>query len=106
MKNKGELAPIESRRWTRPADYGGVFARRVTARRKREAIRRTQPVAPQLLLSTLPFLALIGALALLAIGIMVMAFPGNQPQHKVASVQHEKGVAANGWLKEAEKEFH
>lgn len=106
MKKKGELAPIESRRWTRAEDYGGVFALRVTARRKRESVQRTQPQEPRLWLSTLPFLALIGALALLAVGIMVMAFPGNQPQHKVASVQHEKGVAANGWLKEAEKEFH
>lgn len=106
MKNKGDLAPIESRRWTRAADYGGVFALRVTARRKREAVHRTQPEEPRLWLSTLPFLALIGALALLAVGIMVMAFPGNQPQHRIASVEHEKGVAANGWLKEAEKEFH
>ncbi len=106
MKNKGELAPIESRRWTRAADYGGVFALRVTARRKREPVHRTQPEEPRLWLSTLPFLALIGGLALLAVGIMVIAFPGNQPQHKVASIEHEKGVAANGWLKEAEKEFH
>ena len=106
MENKGELAPIESRRWTRAADYGGVFALRVTARRKREKLRRTQPESPRLLLSTLPFLVLIGALALLAVGIMVMAFPGNQPQHRIASVEHEKGVAANGWLKEARKEFH
>lgn len=106
MKKKGELAPIESRRWTRAADYGGVFALRVTARRKREQVRRTEPESPRLLLSTVPFLALIGGLALLAVAIMVAAFPGSQPQHKLASVEHERGVASKGWLQEAEKEFH
>ncbi len=32
------------------------------------------------MLSTLPYLVLIGALAVLAIGIMIIAFPGAQPQ--------------------------
>ena len=37
MKNKGELAPPELRRWTRVDDYIGAMARRRTERRKREA---------------------------------------------------------------------
>jgi hypothetical protein len=107
MKNKGELAPPESRRWTRMDDYLGAMARRRTARQSREPRRvRTQPEAPRLLLSTIPFLALMGALAILAVAIMVLAWPGAQPQlAQQRPVLHEQGVAPKGWLQEAEKEF-
>jgi hypothetical protein len=105
MKNKGELAPFEPRRWTRANDYLGVMARRRTARRKREHRPRTQPEAPRLLLSTIPFLVLIGALAILAVAIMVMAWPGNQPQPRHQLAQRERGIAPKGWFQEAEKEF-
>jgi len=106
MKNKGELAPAEHRRWTQADDYLGAMARRRTARRTRETGSRTQPEAPRLLLSTIPFLGLIGALAVLAIAIMVVAWPGNQPQPARHAVAKEQGVAAKGWFQEAEKEFH
>ena len=43
---------------------------------------RTQTDQPHFLLSTLPFLVLLGALALLAALIFVAAFPGSQPQPK------------------------
>jgi anti-sigma factor RsiW len=105
MKNKGELAPPEPLRWTRADDYLGVMARRRTARRQRERGPRTQPESPRLLLSTIPFLALIGALAILAVGIMIIAWPGNQPQPAPKPVPHEQGVAAKGWFQEAEKDF-
>ena len=107
MKNKGELAPPEPQRWTRADDYLGVMARRRTARHRREPRPpRTQPEAPRLLLSTIPFLALIGALAILAIGIMVAAWPGAQPQHAQHPAQPEQGVAAKGWFQEAQRDFH
>jgi hypothetical protein len=106
MENKGELAPSESRRWTRIDDYLGAMARRRTARHKREASRRTQPEHPLALLSTVPFAALLAGLAVLAAAIMVAAWPGSQPQPTIAQVQHEQGVAPRGWLQEAEKQFH
>jgi len=107
MRNKGELAPPEPRRWTRVDDYLGAMMLRGTARRSRKWRPRTQPEAPRLLLSTIPFLALIAALAMLGVAIMVVAWPGaqlQQPQHHVA--QPEQGVAARGWFQEAEKDFH
>ncbi len=108
MKNKGELAPSESNRWTRIDDYVGAMARRRTARRSREPILRTQPAEPRALLSTVPFVGLLAALAVLAASIMIVAWPGSQPrpQPQPQLVQHEKGIAAKGWLQEAEKQFH
>jgi len=106
VENKGDVAPLRPPRWTRADDYIGTFARRRTARRHREPQRRTQPEAPRLLLSTIPFIALIGALAVLAIGIMVAAWPGAQPRPADRPVQKEQGVAAKGWFQEAQKEFH
>jgi anti-sigma factor RsiW len=105
MKNKGELAPPEPRRWTRADDYLGAMARRRTARRQREPGPRTQAESPRLLLSTIPFIALIGALAILAVGIMIVAWPGSQPRPAAKLIPHEQGVAAKGWFQEAEKDF-
>lgn len=106
MRNKGELAPPESERWTRSDDYVGAMARRRSERKKREPkLERTQPEAPRLLLSTLPFLALIGALAVLAVAIMVVAWPGSQPPPVAHPIAHQQGVASKGWMQEAEKEF-
>jgi hypothetical protein len=57
------------------------------------------------LLSTIPFLALFAALAILAVAIMVIAWPGNQPQVETRPLPHEQGVAPKGWLQKAEKDF-
>lgn len=93
--------------WTRPEDYVMAMAVKRTARRKREPRPRTEPEVPRFSLSTLPFLALLGALALLAVGIMIVAFPGTQPQLKHEQVAaREQGVANRGWFQEAQKEFH
>ena len=105
MNNKGELAPPEFQRWTRADDYLGALARRRTARRKREDRVRTQPESPRLLLSTIPFLALIAALAILAVGIMVIAWPGTHPMHAQSQAERERGVAPKGWLQKADKEY-
>ena len=106
MKNKGELAPSESNRWTRIDHYLGAMARRRTSRRRREPILRTQPDEPRALLSTVPFVGLLAALAVLAASIIIIAWPGSQPPAKPQPVQHERGIAAKGWLQEAEKQFH
>ena len=93
--------------WTRPDDYLGAMARKRTFRRAREPKQRTQPERPRLLLSTVPFLALLGLLAVLAVAIMVAAFPGSQPQlREPAAAAREKGVAPKGWFQEAQKEMH
>jgi hypothetical protein len=108
MKKKGDLAPprpIEA--WTGIDDYLGALARRRTARSKREPkLRRTEPETPRLLLSTVPFLVLIAALAVLAVAIMIAAWPGNQPRPQVRPAEHQQGYAPKGWFQEAQKEFH
>jgi hypothetical protein len=106
MKNRGELAPSESLNWTRVEDYLSALARRRTERRRREPKLRTQPEAPRLLLSTLPFLVLIVAMAVLAVGIMIIAYPGAQPQPRPRPAAHQQGVAPKGWFQEAQKQFH
>lgn len=105
MRNKGELASPEPRRWVRADDYLESLARRRTERRKREWTARTQPESPRLLLSTIPFLALIAAIAILGVAIMITAWPGSQPHPAAQPLPHERGVAQKGWFQEAEKDF-
>jgi hypothetical protein len=104
VKSKEELAPPAEHSWTRPEVYFETLARRRTERRKREPLVRTQPESPRLLLSTLPFIALIAALGMLAVAIMITAWPG-QPKRHPPPQQKEQGVAAKGWFQEAEREF-
>jgi len=106
MKGKGDLACPKPGAWTRPEDYFVALARRRTARRSREPKLRTQPETPRFLLSTLPFLLLFVALAVITVDIVVMAWPGSQPQPKSQLAEHEQGVAAKGWFQKAQKEFH
>lgn len=95
-------------RWTRAEDYLGAFARKRTYRRSMQRGPRTEPESPRLMLSTVPFLALFGLLAVLSVAIMVTAFPGSQPEPQVVQLaQHQElGVARKGWFQEAEKDFH
>jgi hypothetical protein len=103
MKKQG-LASPPPRAWTRIDDYIEPLVRRARKRRRLKA--RTQPEAPRLLLSTLPFVALLAALAVLAVAIMVIAFPGAQPQSRVRPPEHQQGVADKGWFQEAQRQFH
>lgn len=100
--------PAPVHKWTSVDEYFAALARRRTARRSREPQqRRTQPETPRFALSTLPFLTLLIALAVLAVLIIIAAWPGSQPPPKPKPPeQQEKGVARKGWLQEAEKEFH
>jgi hypothetical protein len=108
VKPKQRVAdPAPDGAWTKPETYLGLLARKRSYRRARDDERRTQPETPRLLLSTLPFLALLGLLAILAVAIMIIAFPGNQPTPRAkAAAQQEKGVAQRGWFQEAQKEMH
>lgn len=92
--------------WTRPDAYVEALAKRRTFRRARENKPRTQTDTPRMLLSTVPFLGLIMLLAILAIAIMVIAFPGSQPAPRPQTAAKERGVAARGWFQEAQKQFH
>jgi hypothetical protein len=102
------LAAPAARKWTRPDEYVEALIRRRSSRGGRHSPRlRTEPETPRLLLSTVPFLALLGALAVLSVAIMFLAWPGREPQpppRKAAEV--ERGVAQRGWFQEAEKQFH
>ena len=101
------VAPRSIRRWTTPDDYFAALARRRTARRSRVRSGRTQPESPRFLLSTLPSLALIVGLAVIAIVIMVAAWPGRTgvKPSAGAAVPDEVGTARKGWFQEAEREF-
>ena len=81
------------------------MARKRSARRAREPKPRTQSDAPRALLSTIPFLALLGALAVLAVAIMVLAWPGGQELPRPKAAAHELGTAEKGWFQEAQKEM-
>jgi hypothetical protein len=106
MKRQG-VTESPTGKWTTAEDYLGAMARKRTFRKKQGGRGRTEPEAPALLLSTIPFLALLGLLAVLAVGIMITAFPGNQPSQKASlAAPREQGVAAKGWLQEAQREFH
>ena len=100
-------APRSAHRWTTPDDYLASLARRRTARRAREGKGRTQPETPRFSLSTLPFLALIVGLAVIAVAIFIAAWPGgSQPKRGTAApVQNEIGTARKGWFQDAEREF-
>jgi hypothetical protein len=104
---KERLAESPVERWTRADDYVAAMARKRTARNLREAKSHRESESPRLLLSTLPFLVLFALLAVLAVGIMIAAFPGNQPEQKPPqAAQREQGVASKGWFQEAQRDFH
>ena len=106
MKRQG-VTESPAGRWTRPEDYLGALARKRSSRRERGGSDRTEPESPRLLLSTVPFLGLIALLGVLAVSIMIVAFPVTQPQRSTAQVAHrELGVAPKGWFQEAQREFH
>src|SRR4051812_37966975 len=108
MDKQRRLAdPSAGRKWTRADAYFAGPARRRRGRRARGPKPRTEPEMPRFALSTLPFIALLAALAVLSVAIMVAAWPGSRPQPRPRQLaEREQGVAPKGWLEEAEKQFH
>ena len=103
-KHHHHLAPPEER-WTHIEEYLGAMARRRTARRSRRPPARTEPESPRLLLSTLPFAALISVLALLVVVFAVAAWPGSSRNPPTRAAPSEQGTASPGWFDEAKKEM-
>jgi hypothetical protein len=104
--DNGRLAESRGPRWTRADDYVAAMARKRSARRGRASKQAAEPEAPRSLLGTMPFLVLIALLGVMAVAIMVLAFPGSQPEHKPTPPgSHEIGTAGRGWFQEAQKQF-
>jgi len=108
VKGKQKVAsPAPDASWTRPEAYIGALARKRSFRKACEKKRITQSAAQRAWLSTVPFAALLAVLAVLAVAIMLVAFPGNQPSLKERqAAPREQGVAPRGWFQEAQKQFH
>lgn len=104
--DKHRLVESRGERWTRAEDYVTAMARKRSARRNRASSDAKQPDAPRTLAGTVPFLVLIMLLGVLAAAVMVLAFPGNQPEHKpTPTAAHQLGTADRGWFQEAQKQF-
>jgi hypothetical protein len=106
MKRHG-VTESPAGRWTRPEEYLGAMARKRSFRRRLGRRNRTEPESARLLLSTVPFVALLSLLGVLAVAIMITAFPGSQPLVRAPEPPlREQGVAQKGWFQEAQREFH
>ncbi|MEO7751285.1 MAG: hypothetical protein ABIS09_08190 [Sphingomicrobium sp.] len=105
--DKQRLGAPASRRWTKPDDYVEGLVRRRNSRRGRHLTRgRTEPETPRPMLSTVPFAALILALAMLSVAIMIAAWPGGYAAPSASqAAPTERGVAAKGWFQDAQKEM-
>ena len=76
MKQKGDLAPTRAGLWTSPDAYVDALVRRRSSRKSRSKEKRTEPEAPRFSLSTLPFVILMAALLVIAVGIILAASIG------------------------------
>ena len=108
MDDRDLLPPPEAQRWTKAETYVVGLARQRSAVRRRLGLQpRSEPERPQLMLSTVPFAALLGILAMLFFVIAIQAWPRSTAPERgqAGAAQPELGTAAKGWLQEAEKEF-
>lgn len=103
MSKRDFLAPPppprrERRKWTRPEDYLPQRRRRAHAARPDAATRPEAASSARPLLGMVPFMLLMLALGILAVAIMVAAYPGQHPAKAPEPVK-EEGTAPPGWLK-------
>ncbi|HXH53743.1 MAG TPA: hypothetical protein VNH53_10000 [Sphingomicrobium sp.] len=90
------------RAWARIDDY--LLSLRRSRRRPAQRRPRTQPEEPRLMLSTLPFVALLAGLALLALAIALVAMPrSGHPPTEREPPQRELGTAPPGWLERSKE---
>ena len=95
----------QARVWTRFEDYWpsrrSARSRRSAATRRRNAARgRGDPTdKPRLSLGIIPFMLLILGMGVLAVAIMVVAWPGRRGQYPARPTPAaEVGTAAPGWI--------
>lgn len=103
MENQ-RLAPRKAAAWTRIDDYVVAMARLRQARRRGAQRIRTQPEMPHWSLSTLPFLMLTVALAVVAVAIAVDAWPGRE-RARPSSEAWASGTAPPSWFERAKREM-
>lgn len=105
VKSDNLLPPPESR-WTRIDDYLVALAKGRTARRRRAERLRTQPEEPHPMLSTVPFVVLLAALALVAAAIAIDAWPGDDGgSTRFGTEADQPGTAPANWFDEAKKDI-
>lgn len=106
--DKQRLSAHAARKWTNAEDYiEGLIRLRRNRTARGKAVARTEPEVPRLLLSTVPFAALLAALGMLSVAIMIAAWPVREASGtKQDAAQLERGVAAKGWFQEAQKDMH
>ena len=102
MSDKDDIAPPirpAERSWTRAEDYLDLARlwRRSAARTRKPRLPRTEPERPRFTLGALPFLLLMGVLAVMAISIILAAVPGRR-HYQAAEPQRQQGTAPPGWL--------
>ena len=102
--SKPGLAQPKSR-WVQIDTYLGGLASRRSWRRSRRLETRSEPEAPRMMLSTVPFAALMALLGLLIVAFAIAAWPGSQPDFQPRPAVHETGTAAPGWFDEAKKDM-
>jgi hypothetical protein len=93
-----------ARQWTRVEDYVLALARSRTSRQRHRSRQRTQPEEPRAMLSTIPFAALMAALAVLAVAIAVAAWPGRERSAPALQAAAE-GTAPPSWFDAAKREM-
>ena len=105
MNKQDFVPPPETQPWTRIDTYVTGLARQRSALRRIALEPRTEPERPQMLLSTIPFLAMLGIFGMLFFAIAALAWPQSRAQVQGAAAERELGKADKGWFQEAEKEF-
>lgn len=88
--------------WARIDDYLVAMARRRAAIRKRAGTHRFHREQPPTILAALPFLALLGGIGIITVGVMIAAWPGGRVRtDTAASPPADPATARPGWLERA-----
>ena len=86
-------------RWERIDHYLVSLSRSRRLQRQRRPKPRSEPENPRALLSTVPFVALILGLAVVAFAVIVAAWPGRERKRApVQPQERELGRAPPGWI--------
>lgn len=105
MDDKGLTPTSAANSWTRIEAYLAPMRR--AGGRLRRLDPRSEPESPKVMLTTLPFGALLLGFLILSVAIAIAAWPPSQPDLPVASpIVHDLGSAPKGWFQKAQRQFH